>query len=71
VSAVAIAAAPVVVVAVPVMGIRRAGILATVRGRVLSPAIVGATCRRMTRRAVDSCVCPSSILGGGRVSSTQ
>jgi len=63
VNAVAVAGSPVVVVAVPVMGICRAGILATVRSCVLSPAIVRAACRRMTRRAVGFRVCSRPILG--------
>jgi len=45
VNAVAIAAPPIVVVAVTVMGIRRAWILATVRSGVLAAAVVRATCR--------------------------
>ena len=71
VNAVAVAGTPVVVVAVPVMGIRRAGILATVRTCVLSPTVVRTAYRRMTRRAVGSRMCPGWMLGSACVNGWQ
>jgi len=71
VNAVAIAGSPVAVMAVPVMGIRRAGILATMRSCVPSPAIVRTACRRMPRRAVGSRVCTCPIPGSACISGRQ
>jgi len=71
VNAIAVATPPVAVMAVPVMGIRRTGILTTVRSRVLATTIVRATCRGMTRGAVGSRMCICSIPGSARISGRQ
>ncbi len=64
VNAVAVGRPPVLVMAVSVMGIDCAGILATMRSRVLSSAVVWTGCRRMMRRA--SMLDRACINGGQR-----